>query len=702
MLDHSELWSAIASLSQGGAPPTIYQVHKLRLFHFHAINKHHPSERIEMASSQTLLADAKSHLRTVIDVPETPLEASLLDRVRTEAVPSIAPEDRKSLISLVVEFLHEVKQDPSSVTKLAEDLFQPLTYSEIINYEAPDQLVAGLNSQSPPIQLLSIGILGLAAKHTGDVGIVAGHTVLAAALTDAWLTTPDISVAERARQVLSSLLLAEGNVDQQGDGVPATATLSESIHQGLMQRRFFKDKSVYSRIFAHTNISKAGDGESPLGKREKTVAQGRLLDLLRDIWVIPDVWQSQIQPIEQHYGSKPGEGLMHYATLHMIDKADVLLRVTQIDFITDLVNSVHTKTSSQVTRGQLLEFLTTTGLHDDIMSIYTSPERQDALDVSFYYAPAAKYVAAFSQNYYEHLLSDTSMRTRIFKRLHEVLDAVPSSQWARNDGPAHDLHVLVSIPRLILVPDPILVMRLPTRPASADAFRTLAYLFSGQISPQAEPEIFTFPPPKEGASHNPSATTGRVWQHAEQWASRHLFLKYIDQHPAFWTNVIEASSVTAFKDTAIAAIDLVNAMVKAQWQTEPGETNFGVDLSGTAAADPADHGWYGNEPPANGVAAIIHPQVLDVLLPLIEKRPEGRGVGLLGSDTESAAYHIQQAKLRLLAALETGIRDVVTRIPDGSEEKAMLSELAAGFSRLRRQGHARRNDAGMEVGTMEL
>lgn len=343
-----------------------------------------------------------------------------------------------------------------------------------------------------------------------------------------------------------------------------------------------------------------------------------------------------------------------------------------------------------------MTFLTKSGIQEKLVSLYTEPEVHDPVDASFLYSSAAAYTAAYLTRHHDNSMAGNTAQKKIFDRLEKSVNDTPNSQWARNDGPGDDLNVLISLPLPALAGRPECLLELPTRPPSADVLRCLKIVFSGKGSDHGS-TVITFPVEASNVISEAGATQIDRAQAINSWASRYLYIRYTAQHPSFWADLIVASNVAAIRDTAVAAIELMTSIIQARWLTE-----VPADVDTTLANSVRQN--IPESSPDTGLAAVLHPSVLDLVLPFLMKGPsENRGVGLLGTDTESAEYHVARAKLEMTRALKEGIEGMVKGLQGNGDERAVLTELAAGLGGLLRQGMGKReNEPGTEIGTMEL
>ena len=274
---------------------------------------------------QALFIEVQENLQEVLDDPSKGLNEKLLESVDgqvtgpSSASPSsyskanfsqetILESDRDALLDKLSGLLPTLQQDPTPVTNLINRLISPprYTFSRVLSINPPVDFLAGLAAPSPPINLTTLCLLEKAKYRPSDVGIVAGKADVIGVLVKLWLCAQDTAVAGRAHDVILGLLLPEA-MDQGSIGL---------VEGGLMWRRLLRDKDIYGSIFSICSLSTAGQDRQP-SKRDKTVAQARLLDMLLRIDSEP-VRTSQIPEIEWQYSVSDG-GLHHFEAIHMGD-----------------------------------------------------------------------------------------------------------------------------------------------------------------------------------------------------------------------------------------------------------------------------------------------------------------------------------------------------------------------------------------------
>jgi len=142
-----------------------------------------------------------------------------------------------------------------------------------------------------------------------------------------WLSTPHVEVGEKATQALGDLLAVD--CDKTG--------------QGLLWKRIFQDRETYGLLFSLCSLETTGTDDGELDERQKSLAQGRLLRVLPRLAVLDfhAISHTAFPDVEERYSLHDGEhGLLFFAGLHMVDKEDMLMHITLIDFYAELLNEL--------------------------------------------------------------------------------------------------------------------------------------------------------------------------------------------------------------------------------------------------------------------------------------------------------------------------------------------------------------------------
>ncbi|KAL8950576.1 MAG: hypothetical protein Q9222_003385 [Ikaeria aurantiellina] len=577
------------------------------------------------------------------------LDGKLLERFDSQSTETIEENDRDMLIHDVATVLPLLQQDPTPAANLVQLLIRPpsFTFSRVREIQPAIDFSAGLKAPSPPINMMTLVLLEKAKYSRSDAEIVATEPDVVASLIELWLSTPDTDVADKAQTVILGLLTVH-NGDQ--EDASASAVDQEPYNQSLMWRRVFRDKTVYGSIYRICSLSTAGQ-EGQLSKSAKTVAQARLLDLLAKVDCAP-LRTSQLQEVESQYDVGAG-GLLEFAALRMVDyKDDFLMHVTLINFYSELLKPRHSVietlhiTDRGTTSSPTLDFLEQTGLHDQTLSYFFVSSLQGSLDASFLYGPAARYLATYCSYYPGHFLMATTAVQSTIRRLNFVLQSIPPHAAS----PTHDLHVMASLPRIALLPSRGLspFYSLNATPKE-DVLKTFATVFHGPDSEQPNP--------------------------LESIPARMLYFLYLYEVNIFWSHVVRIAETVALLGPALAAIDLIKAVVTARWAPlPPGDGSASSGLS--AEQELAIQCDSSQLLPLTGVEAILAPEARNHVFPFLFS--PARTFSNVG-DVESAAYRVAEAKYDVLRSLKSGLLQLEPRMQHTQPLIAAIDRrLAAG------------------------
>lgn len=596
----------------------------------------------------------KAHLDQVQRDPSTPLNLTLLDKFSMELTENTDRSITAALLSQIPQLLVVLQEDPTPITTLGIKATAYSTFTDLLSVD----FIAGFQATSPPINLLALSLLSKAGRAPSDAAIVAGNPELVVSLFELWLSTNSTAVSQAAIDTIWALL--EIDLASALENVESgRASLEAYEGQGLMWRRVFTDKRVYGLLFSCCSL----DGEGSLSKRQKTIAQGRLMDLLvkagRRRWDI--ISRSQVPDIEAKYHCS---SLLHFAACRMVNTKDVLMHMTLLNFYRELIEI---DTPGLVARSSVqsistlsspaLDFLVSQGLHSRVLDYYVDESKLDSVDLIYLTSPITAYVAQYARLYPNHFLqSPVALLEGILSRITRSL-SIPSSHWAHGHSPTGHLYILSSLPRVLLVKvrgnslDPL--SSVPTSPPNREAFDTLGRIFHGP------PKIDT----PETMELNPSGQTPTDW-HKEAAAARVLYFTYINNHATLWTDIVAAADILAMKEVALTAVSFMKAIITANWQTLSPEVTSSASASRfqLPSEDQLNRSSAvtQGELPTSGIWAALTPPALTTLLPYLFKPPRsyaefaGGGAG----DEENVVWKVATAKYEVLVALYNRLKDM--------------------------------------------
>lgn len=169
---------------------------------------------------------------------------------------------------------------------------------------------------------------------------------------------------------------------------------------------------------------------------------------------------------------------------------------------------------------------------------------------------------------------------------------------------------------------------------------------------------------------------------AESRAARSLYFIYLSHNDRLWSDVVTCAETPALKENALAAINLISAVITANWSTSSGSSSSGATNT--------------------GIEAMFMPPALSSVIPYL-LRPSQSFSNLVGGrgDAESAAYRLAMAKFDVLRALHSRLNTLLEgRPPDEVREKKQIADAVS--ARLAEGPWARGAEVGGRIGTLEL
>lgn len=167
---------------------------------------------------------------------------------------------------------------------------------------------------------------------------------LVEAFIQAWLSTPEVEVGERATAALSDLLAIDcdrrsaSEIEMTMKGLQISS--KAPIGQGLLWRRIFQDRDIYESIFSM--CSPKATGTIQLEERQKSLAQARLLRILPRLASLDfqSITRTQFPDVEQAFMVEQ-PGLFYFASIDMVDKeGDLLMHITLVDFFVEFLQTM--------------------------------------------------------------------------------------------------------------------------------------------------------------------------------------------------------------------------------------------------------------------------------------------------------------------------------------------------------------------------
>jgi hypothetical protein len=241
------------------------------------------------------------------------------------------------LLPKITDILKRYQRDPAIICSVATKLLGPLSFAQVMSLASEEALIQALRSPAPSANLLAMTILAKAAKSPSDAAMLAAMKNIITSFLARWLSAPQVEVGEKGSKVLGDLLDVDSDArPTEGLAVSGVEIAGrKSPGQGFMWRRIFHDCDVYGLI-----LSLCSDGphqriEGGLTPQQISLAQGRLLRVLPRLTALNFLAVTKTnlpEPHQQYAKSEAVGGLLFFAALHMIDKEDVLMHLSLIDF----------------------------------------------------------------------------------------------------------------------------------------------------------------------------------------------------------------------------------------------------------------------------------------------------------------------------------------------------------------------------------
>ncbi|KAM0326650.1 hypothetical protein ACHAQA_006519 [Verticillium albo-atrum] len=313
----------------------------------------------------TGLDELVDHLDKAAEDPEAAFQLKLFDHVELQLTESNTPPLLPILLPKLTAILRTTQQDPAIPVSLTIKLLRPVSFTQTLTLADDAALITALSSPAPSANLLAMTILHKATSPA-DVAVLASMPKVLEEFIRRWLSAPQVEVGERGTRLLGDLL----EIDSESpplrtpreaitiNGVPWTngstngagakdelAGHHKPRGQGALWRRITHDADLYNLLVA---LPQGRDisGEV-LTEHQTTLAQGRLLRLLprlavRDFGIVtkapPKAGDDELMGGADPEAEARESGLLQFVALKMIDKEDMLMHLSLIDFFETLIS----------------------------------------------------------------------------------------------------------------------------------------------------------------------------------------------------------------------------------------------------------------------------------------------------------------------------------------------------------------------------
>jgi hypothetical protein len=255
---------------------------------------------------------------------------------------------------LVVRFLPKLtailkqyKEDPTVIVSLTVKLLGPVSFTQVLSLASEESLIQALDSPAPAANILAMTVLHKAAASPAAAAILSAMPQLVAAFLRRWLAAPQVEIGQKGGKVLGDLLDIDCELPPPPrpsvrDAPRTELVLRKAPGQAKLWRLLFLEKSAYMFLLALCS----GRHPDTTDPHQLSLAQGRLLRILPRLSALNFQAVSRsaftaTTPVHltnghdgdsSPAGPRSGEGLLQFAALRMVDKSDVLMHLSLVDF----------------------------------------------------------------------------------------------------------------------------------------------------------------------------------------------------------------------------------------------------------------------------------------------------------------------------------------------------------------------------------
>ncbi|KAK1759022.1 hypothetical protein QBC47DRAFT_315014 [Echria macrotheca] len=301
----------------------------------------------------TGLDELDQHLDDLVRDPSLPLNAKLFDDVELQLTESNTPPIVIRFLPKLTTILKQYTQDPAILASLTIKLLRPVSFTQILSLASEESLIQALDSPAPAANILAMTVIHKAAASPADAAILSAMNGLVAALIRRWLAAPQVEVGQKGGKVLGDILDIDCPLPPPpppSNGAPQTEiVLRKAPGQGRMWDRIFGDRTTYMLLL---DLCSGRHPDTSGNAHQLSLAQGRLLRILPrlaalNLDVLTHSNSAAATPVHLTNGhggaSSPpaphrGEGLLPFAALRMVDKTDVLMHLSLVDFFEAFVS----------------------------------------------------------------------------------------------------------------------------------------------------------------------------------------------------------------------------------------------------------------------------------------------------------------------------------------------------------------------------
>jgi len=245
--------------------------------------------------------------------------------------------------------LKQYTEDPAVIVSLTVKLLRPVSFTQVLSLASEESLIQALDSPAPAANILAMTVIHKAAASPTGAAILSAMPQLVAAFIRRWLAAPQVEVGQKGGKVLGDLLdidceLPPPPPPSTRDAPTTEIVLRKAPGQGKIWRLLFANKEAYMFLLALCSGRHPDTSGDP---HQLSLAQARLLRVLPRLAALnfQAVSRSGFSAATPAYltnghgggappsnGPRPGEGLLQFAALRMVDRSDVLMHLNLVDF----------------------------------------------------------------------------------------------------------------------------------------------------------------------------------------------------------------------------------------------------------------------------------------------------------------------------------------------------------------------------------
>lgn len=291
-------------------------------------------------------------------------------------IPPLLP----TLLGPLTQILKSTTQDPTPLLSLTIKLLSPLTFTRLLTVADPPTILAALRSPLSGANLLALAIIHKAARTPADAAILSTLPEVVEELVRRWLEAADVGVGERASRVLGDLFQVDCEVveTQPVNGTDGT-TGSELVRRQVPGHGRLWKMILDTNEFLSLIVSLCSPSDDRT-ERQVSLSQGRLLRLLPRLATlnIRAITQSNLPRLLPVSVAGAANGLLQWAAFTMVDKSDILMHLSLIDFFETLISVMRVSGNAVREKDDLLKSLIRDATRNDAelkAAITTLPDR---------------------------------------------------------------------------------------------------------------------------------------------------------------------------------------------------------------------------------------------------------------------------------------------------------------------------------------